>query len=70
MKTVRTLALVAGLSLLLGACVQTTVYKGVKEIRHPDGSKTVEVTRSVQQFYATTKTESTKDAVNVANTQR
>lgn len=47
--------------LACAACAPTVALKSVKEITHPDGTKTIEVTKALSQHISVMETKSTKE---------
>ena len=58
------LLLILGLVFILTACAPTIATKSITETTHPDGSKTVSVTKSLSQHIEIMKTSSTKEVEN------
>jgi hypothetical protein len=67
MRKIR-LLLVIGISILLAACTYpTTITKTITETTHPDGRKTITVTKTISQSPQTGITKSTQSVVEEFN---
>ena len=60
MKKMRLLFILC-IVLLFAACVSTTVTKSITETTHPDGSKTVSVTKEISQLIQIPETSAAKE---------
>ena len=57
------LLFIFGMALLFVACHPTIVKKTVSVTTHPDGKRTITVTKEIEQAFDISKTESTKAIV-------
>lgn len=61
------LLFIFGIALLFMACHPTIVKKTVSVTTHPDGKRTITVTKEIEQSFDIPKTESTKEIVEEFN---